>query len=86
MRLPLRRCLKHACLIGGKQSVSNVPAIYTELKSVALDCIQDIRFDDEARTTFASETVRRVLDGLMDSILEALELISSYYSQTSGGK
>ncbi|KIY48426.1 hypothetical protein FISHEDRAFT_73623 [Fistulina hepatica ATCC 64428] len=63
--------------------VDGIPATYMELKVIALECLQDIKLDEMARKTYKSKAIRGILDDLMNSIIEALELISRYYSQSS---
>ena len=51
------------------------------LKEVALECIQHIRFDEDARSVFDSERVRAQLGLVMDLVIRALGLISRYFSK-----
>ena len=51
------------------------------LKEVALECIQHIRFDEDARSVFDSERVRAQLGLVMDLVIKALGLISRYFSK-----
>ena len=64
------------------QRVNNVPAAYVELRGVALDCIQHIRFDEDARSVFETERVRRQLKCVMDLVIEVLEMISRYLAKS----
>ena len=55
---------------------------YERLKLAALDCIKSVRFDQDARTVFRTGRVRNVLDSVMSSTMNVLELIALYYSQS----
>ena len=59
---------------------------FDALKTVAEDCLRQIRFDDDAEKVFDSARVRRALRSMMDLIIEALELIGRFYSRPLLGK
>ena len=51
------------------------------LKAAVQDCLEYIKFDEEARKAFKSEFVCNLLTEMMSATLKALELISQYYSR-----
>ena len=51
------------------------------LKAAVQDCLEYIKFDEEARKAFKSEFVCNLLREMMSLTLKALELISQYYSR-----
>lgn len=59
--------------------------IYERLSEVTLDCIQQVRFDEDARKVFTTKAVQDSLRSIQDSVIRALELISAYYSKPRGG-
>ena len=64
----------------GAQAIRNVPLAYQRLRSVAIDCTRQIRFDEDASRVFETDRVRRLLTSSMDLVIRALELISQQYS------
>ena len=63
------------------QKINDVPTAYATLRDVAADCIQHIRFDDDARVVFETERVRTQLKSVMDLVIEALGLIAQYFAK-----
>ena len=68
-----------------EQEVKNGADMYRKLCDVMLECIEEVQFDEDTRKVFNSETVRRSLRALDNSIIKALELIAVYYSGTRSG-
>ena len=64
------------------QAVVDVPQVYGTLKTIATKCLSQIEFTEDAKKVFHSDRVQRQLKAVMRLIIEALELISHYYSKS----
>ena len=51
------------------------------LKEVALDCLQQVRLDEDVRSVFETERVRKQLEIVMDLVIKALELVAQHFSK-----
>ena len=55
--------------------------MYAALKHVALKCLDNIRFDSDARSVFKTPRVQEALNDVMVLTIRALEYIAIYYSK-----
>ena len=55
--------------------------MYTALKDVALECLDNVRFDGDARNVFMTPRVQEALNDVMALTIKALEYIAVYYSK-----
>ena len=46
-----------------------------------MECMDHVRFDEEAKKVFTSDLVRTLLREVMSLVLKSLELIRRHYSQ-----
>ena len=46
------------------------------MKDVAADCLEQIKFNEDTRTVFETDRVKKRLRVVMDLVIRALELIS----------
>ena len=63
-----------------------MPAAYTSLKDAALECIDNVKFDEDARKVFKTARVQEALDVVMALTIKTLEYISSYLSKSKLGE
>ena len=63
-----------------------MPAEYASLKDVALKCMYNVRFDEDASNVFKTPRVREALDEVMTLSIKALECIAVYYSKNKLSK
>ena len=63
-----------------------MPAEYASLKDVALKCMYNVRFDEDASNVFKTPRVQEALDEVMTLSIKALECITRYYSKNKLSK
>ena len=69
-----------------QQGLSKIPKLYATLKAAVTECIDHVRFDEEAKKVFTSDLVRTLLREVMSLVLRSLELIKRYYTQSKTRK
>ena len=68
------------------QRCAKLPTEYASLKDVALKCLHNVKFDEDASHVFKTLRVREALDEVMTLTIEALECITIYYSKNKLSK
>ena len=63
------------------QKFTELPKLYETLKDVALVCLDNIRFDADARKVFTTPRVREALNDAMVHSIKALECITIHLSK-----
>ena len=58
----------------------NIPSDYQTLRDVVSDCLERIGLIEDSKNVFESKRVRDHLEGTMQLIIQALELIFQYIS------
>lgn len=61
--------------------MTDVSALYFTLRDAALDCMDHVRFDEDASKVFKTRRVQEALESAMKMTIKVLELISQYYSK-----
>ena len=69
------------CFLICLQKFTELPTVYAALKHVALKCLDNIRFDSDARSVFKTPRVQEALNDVMVLTITALEYIAKYYSK-----
>ena len=69
------------CFLIRLQKFNELPTVYAALKHVGLTCLDNIRFDADARSVFKTHRVHEALNNVMGLSIRALEYISEYYSK-----
>ena len=68
------------------QRCAEMSTEYASLRDVALKCMRNVRFDEDASKVFKTPRVQEALDEVMTLTINALECITIYYSKNKLSK
>ena len=63
------------------QWINGIPMAYMTLREASLECIQHVRFDEDAKSVFETERVRTQLEIVMGLVIKTLELVAQYFAK-----